>query len=77
MKELGKITFPTDIEKGLCQLVNGFYAVLPCLDETPLFLKSLDWIWRGFIMIVLAGTVQSLVLCVPHDVQICLLSSHC
>lgn len=32
---------------------------------------------EGFIMIVLAGTVQSLVLCVPHDVQICLLSSHC
>lgn len=32
---------------------------------------------EGFIMIVLAGTVQPLVLCVPRDVQICLLSSHC
>lgn len=85
MKELGKITFPTDVERGLCHLVNSFLlcsAALSRWDPTLFEISGNLVIGSGldmdrFIVIVLTGTVQPLVLCVPHGVQSYLLGSHC
>lgn len=85
MKEFGKITFPTDVEKGLCQLMNRFSLCSaafsrwgPTLFEISGNLvigSGLDM--EGFMTIVLTGTVQPLVLCVPHGIQSYFLGSHC
>lgn len=85
MKELGKITFPTDVEKGCVRLVSGFLLCSAALSrwDPTLFEISENLVigsgldMEGFIVIMLTGTVHPLVLCVPHGMHSYFLDSHC